>query len=334
MSAQAESKRGHDLNITLFERLATSGYPCVTLRTQHRIHPQISAILKTFYPTLLDADAATELPPLRGVQHSALLIAHEYHEGHPEAVGLAQARSHSKVNPAEACMVVDILRYLLKQGYPAERIKILTTYSAQLDILRSTLRDAGIQVQIGESGAHDPQSSLGSVRLSTVGGPWHQADIVIVSLVRSNASHQLGHLQQPQLVTELLSHARFGLILLGNKTTLRRGSAQTGLWDTVLRALPVCQGFPARCEVHGRTELVHVGEFSRLVRRGSCHPACAAELGGGLEGGYACSATCYADVTVFEVRIHVLCTLGMHVRLGHQTCQAACLLTSLAQQAI
>ena len=45
-----QSGNGHDLNVSLFERLVNEGFPYATLAVQHRMHPSISALIKPTYP--------------------------------------------------------------------------------------------------------------------------------------------------------------------------------------------------------------------------------------------------------------------------------------------
>lgn len=45
-----QSGNGHDLNISLFERLVVQGFPFATLSVQHRMHPGISNLIKHMYP--------------------------------------------------------------------------------------------------------------------------------------------------------------------------------------------------------------------------------------------------------------------------------------------
>eukprot|EP00983_Pelagomonas_calceolata_P042443 1138506-Pelagomonas_calceolata.AAC.3 len=45
-----QSGNGHDLNVSLFERLVVQGFPFATLTVQHRMHPGISALIKHTYP--------------------------------------------------------------------------------------------------------------------------------------------------------------------------------------------------------------------------------------------------------------------------------------------
>ena len=63
-----------------------------------------------------------------------------------------------------------------------------------------------------------------------------EADVVIVSLVRSNASGDIGFLKAPQRINVLLSRARSALVLIGNKTCLLKGSLATGTYEGVMNA--------------------------------------------------------------------------------------------------
>ncbi|CAM9365166.1 unnamed protein product, partial [Laminaria digitata] len=52
-SLRAESGRGFDLNVSLFERLVNSGYPHTTLELQHRMPPEVRSYYVYFcYPLL------------------------------------------------------------------------------------------------------------------------------------------------------------------------------------------------------------------------------------------------------------------------------------------
>ncbi len=65
-----EAKQGHAFNRSMMERLVLSGYPHTTLLTQHRMRPEISALIAPVYPGLADASSTLTHPPLKGVQSS------------------------------------------------------------------------------------------------------------------------------------------------------------------------------------------------------------------------------------------------------------------------
>jgi hypothetical protein len=56
----------------------------------------------------------------------------------------------SKVNPHEASMVVEIVRYFLKQGYDSSELVILTPYLGQLMAIKAAMSNAELTVQLGD----------------------------------------------------------------------------------------------------------------------------------------------------------------------------------------
>jgi hypothetical protein len=72
-----EAGRGHDFNESLFERLVKSGnFPFVTLSVQHRMRPEISALIKPTYPALQDHPSVLERPRIRGLADNLVFIDH------------------------------------------------------------------------------------------------------------------------------------------------------------------------------------------------------------------------------------------------------------------
>jgi superfamily I DNA and/or RNA helicase len=130
--------------MSLFERLVLKGYPHVTLTDQHRMRPEISALIRQLtYPNLVDAAKTTNRPQLRGVQDVIVFINHDQPED--ETPRLADRRdmssTSSKQNSHEVGMILKIVRYLAQQGYGTEKIVVLTPYLGQLHKLQEALRE-------------------------------------------------------------------------------------------------------------------------------------------------------------------------------------------------
>jgi superfamily I DNA and/or RNA helicase len=139
-----EKGEGYNLNWSLFERLVLKGYPHKTLRKQHRMRPEISALVRQLtYPDLIDASKTKNRPRLRGVQDVIVFINHEQ----PEDITLQIAdrkdmsSTSSKQNSYEVGMVLKIVRYLAQQGYGTEKMVVLTPYLGQLHKLQEALRE-------------------------------------------------------------------------------------------------------------------------------------------------------------------------------------------------
>jgi hypothetical protein len=136
-----------------------------------------------------------------------------------------------------------------------------------------------------------------------------EALIVLVSLVRSNPEGSIGFLKQPQRVNVLLSRARLGMILVGNAECLIQGSRGNQTWETVLKPMPVVQGFPALCEKHGNDTLIReASQFEERVPDGGCDEECDVDL----ECGHKCAMKCHSarmQHASCRVQVSVKCVL-------------------------
>ena len=76
-----EKGDGFDLNRSLLERLVLKGYPHTRLKAQHRMRPEISALIRLLtYPDLIDAPKTNGRENVRGQGNSLIFINHEQPE--------------------------------------------------------------------------------------------------------------------------------------------------------------------------------------------------------------------------------------------------------------
>lgn len=69
------------LEISLFERLINAGLPHVTLRTQRRMHPEVSSLITPFiYSKLNDDPTVFTRPPVRGIKQRVFFFQHNHME--------------------------------------------------------------------------------------------------------------------------------------------------------------------------------------------------------------------------------------------------------------
>ena len=130
-----QAGRGHTLNVSLFERLVLGGFPHAALAVQHRMHPEISALIKHTYPSLQDHSKVKDHPEVRGLESRVVFIDHKEPELEEKEKGVwrkGAAEHQSKVNEHEAAMVAKVITYLLQQGYGSEQLVVLTPYLGQL----------------------------------------------------------------------------------------------------------------------------------------------------------------------------------------------------------
>jgi hypothetical protein len=140
-----EKGEGYDLNVSLFERLVCAGVPHTILNKQHRMRPEISALVRSLtYPELEDADQTKGRPVLRGFQDNVIFVSHSRPELNAGRIAdrRDEGAKNSKENAYEADMVLQCVRYLGQQGYGNDDIVVLTPYLGQLSLLMKTLSKA------------------------------------------------------------------------------------------------------------------------------------------------------------------------------------------------
>ncbi|CAK4146097.1 unnamed protein product [Aphanomyces euteiches] len=226
------ANNGYNLDMSMFERLVVnSGAPIVTLQTQRRMAPPICDLIRlTLYSALRDDPVVESYPPLRGEVENDV----------------------SHVNVEEANMTVQLAVYALRQGY--RDIAVLTPYLGQLVVLRNRLQEMHIWSAIDEQDEDALQDledldeenvkpnmvlkrARDCVRLATVDNfQGNEAQLVIVSTVRSNQKGQTGFLKVFNRVNVMLSRAKHAMILLGSASTIRR-SKNAEMFNKVLDIL-------------------------------------------------------------------------------------------------
>ncbi|KAJ9508188.1 hypothetical protein QJQ45_021542, partial [Haematococcus lacustris] len=339
-SLQKESGRGYDLNVSLFERLVLAGFPHASLAVQHRMHPDISRLVRPTYPALHDHPSVAQHPAFKGLgQHRVVFIHHDVSEdGEDSNSGWhASKMQQSKVNSHEVGMVRAVVTYLLQQGYAKEQLVVLTPYLGQLLELKQDLSDyVGVSVNekdmadlqdpfqtqlLANLGVEnkDKQQGSGGVRVATIDNyQGEESDIVIVSLVRSNSAGKVGFLKEPERINVLLSRARHGMILIGNADTLRNASSSAAKshWGRVLTAMEeagqIHTGLPAVCQRHQRPILPVLDSPAAFLQRspdGGCCEPCSATL----PCGHLCQLRCHAgghEHIKCKVQVTTFCPAG------------------------
>jgi superfamily I DNA and/or RNA helicase len=132
-SLSMESGKGYNLDLSMFERLVRcKTVPHAMLTTQRRMLPAISQLVReTVYPELQDHPLVHKYPPVKGMVKPVVFFDHD----HPED-GSNDDESKSKSNEFESRMIVGFVAYMLRQGYAAGQITVVTPYVGQLLKLR------------------------------------------------------------------------------------------------------------------------------------------------------------------------------------------------------
>ena len=282
----------------MFERLVKSEYPYSTLSLQHRMRPVISDIVrKMTYPDLKDAERVRQYPELvRGIKKNLLFVNHEFKES-------TSGLSSSLGNKEEAKLVVQVAFYMLKQGYRASQLVVLTPYRGQARLIQGEMGKKAYMSEadlkdINEAADLDDQieaarSRMG-IRVATVDNfQGEEADIVIISLVRGNnkSGSNIGFLKNANRVNVMLSRAKQAQIIVGNIATFQKNPAWNIIKGMLVEGNHVFAGLPVVCQRHPQTEVL----LKDVAMFESCTPdgGCSLDCGEVLKCGHDCPKKCH-----------------------------------------
>ncbi|ODQ64725.1 DNA helicase [Nadsonia fulvescens var. elongata DSM 6958] len=117
-------------------------------------------------------------------------------------------------NTSEAYLVRDYVNKLTSAGVPQGLIGVISPYSAQVSLISKLLHD-----------------DYGAVEVSTVDGfQGREKDVIIISLVRSNAEHEIGFLKEERRLNVAMTRPKRHLCIIGNMETMAKGSEFTRDW--------------------------------------------------------------------------------------------------------
>lgn len=182
------------------------GIPCLT--DQYRMHPSISDFIsKQFYnshlktPALVaEARKAVDPTGLWWLNYTGTGIDAEN----------TPMRSKSKQNLHEVALILDLFS---KKNVPANKsAMIITFYKAQESALKKAFLDAKIEEHEG-------------FRILTVDqSQGSEADVVVLSCVRSNARASIGFLSNPNRMNVAISRAKERLVVVADGSTVQSDS--------------------------------------------------------------------------------------------------------------
>ena len=266
-----ELAKKYKLDVSLFERMVNAGIQCERLSVQHRMRPEIAALMKHIYGDLENHESVEQYEDIKGMKKNMFFINHSHMENH-------NGESHSHTNEHEASFLVALCRYLLQQGYKAEQITLLTTYTGQMFAIRD-LRD-------------ERDEELKDVRLTTVDNfQGEENDIILLSLVRSNKDEKVGFIKIVNRACVALSRAKRGFYCIGNFDLLSKHSE---IWRKIVADLEssgsIGNVLPLVCQIH-RDEVTaeKAEDFIENVPDGGCLRPCGVRL----DCGHACKRLCH-----------------------------------------
>jgi superfamily I DNA and/or RNA helicase len=216
------------LSITLIERALKILPDQVCLLTvQYRMHRIIMGFSNDYFyggALVADASVAERLLPTVNATPPEVGVAFidtagcDFDERLQETPG-ALHRSLSRFNPEEALLIREHLLQLLQSvGYPGETpgnlpdMGILSPYREQVLHLEELLREDPLLA---------PLLLSRQITISTIDGfQGQERDVIYISLVRSNAKHEIGFLQDYRRMNVAMTRARMVLVVVGDSATI------------------------------------------------------------------------------------------------------------------
>ncbi|CAI2182855.1 2804_t:CDS:10, partial [Funneliformis geosporum] len=355
LSMDSNLGKNYQLDKSLFERLVKGDNSAkidkVQLLTQRRMREiEISDLVRyTLYEELKDGENTAKYEKVRGAQHNVYFINHD----HPEDSSDGEFATLSHVNNYEVKMVVEMVKYFIKNGYTkSDDIAVLTPYLGQMMRIKEALsrlfvvvldeRDSQDLAEMEEeqeiandsneniSASTSEKSLYQQVTLRTVDNfQGEEATIVIVSLVRnfsnSDRYDTIGFIKSTNRSNVLLSRAREGMYLIGNSELMATRSEK--MWTPVIDMLrtrnppQVGSGMPIECHKH--PEYKHIinnpEQFEQVSPDGGCFLPCGAKL----LCGHVCISLCHSDDPQhLKTKCQKRCT-KLHSECNH-TCPKLC----------
>ncbi|RXK39896.1 DNA helicase [Tremella mesenterica] len=226
------------LETTLFDRLERLYGPGIkqVLQVQYRMNANIASFPSSaLYEGKLVADQSVashtllDLPDVKADEPDAKETLGEtvvffdtagceyYEKDEGGDNGLGEG---SKMNENEAVVVDKWARRLIASGISPADIGIITPYQAQVSLLSSMLRD------------DFPEMTIGTVD----GLQGQEREVIILSLVRSNSTGEVGFLGEYRRLNVAMTRAKRQLCVVGDSDTVGKGSKYLKSWMTWLEA--------------------------------------------------------------------------------------------------
>ncbi|MBL8827414.1 MAG: IGHMBP2 family helicase [Planctomycetaceae bacterium] len=198
------------LSVSLFERLVAQFGNLIARRLdiQYRMHEAIAGFSSAeFYDNALVAHPSVAAHRLVDIPHIAPST---FAESPLEFIDTAGAGydeelepdGESRRNSGEADVVAKMVEALTSTGLAANDIAVITPYAAQARLLRERIAVPGVEID------------------SVDGFQGREKEAVIISLVRSNATGEIGFLADVRRMNVALTRARRKLIVIGDSATL------------------------------------------------------------------------------------------------------------------
>ncbi|KAL4497972.1 hypothetical protein ABPG72_014829 [Tetrahymena utriculariae] len=267
-------EKKYKFNTSLLERLFKNEVEHGQLKVQRRMNPEFADYIRLIYENYEDYPALQKVTNVVGMPKNMFLISHSHSE---EII----SNSTSKKNKYEAQYAVKLAQYLTKQNqFAQEEITILSMYLGQSQLIRKLAR----------------QSNLQKVRISSVDNyQGEENEIVILSLVRSNQSKNLGYTKTENRINVSFSRAKKGFYCIGNFNMISQVE-DAKLWHKIIDLAKekqhLVESIYFSCNKHKEiTKVTHFNDFDKMPK-GGCQKKCNTPK----RCGHNCTQSCHPDI--------------------------------------
>ncbi|KAF9467175.1 AAA domain-containing protein [Collybia nuda] len=225
------------LETTLFERLEKMYGSNIKrmLQVQYRMHSQICEFpSKTLYSSKLSSHSSVKCHLLRDLPNTHAKSEEDEKEILATPVVFfdtagceyferldGDGEEGSRCNENEATVVKNWVEQLVEVGVTPDQIAVITPYQAQVTLLTSLLRPLyGTNLEIG----------------SVDGMQGREKEAIIISLVRSNNTREVGFLKERRRLNVAMTRAKRHLCVVGDSSTVCHGGSYLRKWLAWLEA--------------------------------------------------------------------------------------------------
>ena len=294
-----ELKTKFNFDISMMERLINNNMNYSSLEIQNRQKPEMAKLLLDIYP-----DLKTNMERVANNHQAKCLTQSSFFWNH----NFPEKKERSVTNPDEGERVVMLALFLLQQGYSQDQITILATYNGQVSLLRKLLKEKFDQHHKDLELANKSIDTDEFIKVHTVDMfQGDENDFVIISLVRSNAEHNIGFLKERNRRCVAQSRARCGVYFVGNSSMFFNKPTWSPMMKHLYKDGRIGDHLEIKCQYHP-LQLVKVTKITldcfckepcTLIMHCKKHP---------------CSKTCH------PLHGHAKCSVEVHfthVNCGH-----------------
>lgn len=240
-----------NLSLSLFERIILNGTYKTPhmLDTQYRMHPAISDFPRNqFYDGLLKDGLTPADRVMDGIPVNPVVFWDTNGKCREKVVHSRfwEDGGRTFANDGETEMLQKVLAMLIyDKGIPRGDIGVITPYRGQRDLISSQLvknelinpEKSDIHVEIDRDDFFNESKpvtihTVADIMIASIDAfQGREKNFLVMSCVRSNEENKIGFLSDGRRMNVALTRAKYGLILVGDTTCLRRSG---GLWKKYL----------------------------------------------------------------------------------------------------